>query len=122
MVEQAITDGAARRLCSAPPQVPFWKRIHLPVWLAGWRGIRAKTPIPLDLGLVTEKEVMLRRLAELRVRTLAVLEENRNRELGAYRWRHPFFGSLNFYGWFNVMAYHEARHAKQIRRIVDSFR
>ncbi len=64
---------------------------------------------------------MLSRLAELRLRTLALLEGNRNRELGAYRWPHPFFGSLNFYDWFNVMAYHEARHTKQIREIVDSF-
>jgi hypothetical protein len=121
MVEGAITEGAIKLLRGGPRSVPLWKRLHLPVWLAGWRGIRVKTPIPLDPTLLAEKEVMLARLAGLRQRTLALLEENRDRDLSAYRRPHPFFGSLNLYQWFEVVAYHEARHTKQIREIVESF-
>lgn len=121
MVEGAITDGAARRLGSAPRRVPLWKQLHLPVWLAEWRGIRRKTPIALDSSLLAEKDVMLARLARLRQRTLAFLEANRERELSSHRWPHPFFGSLNFYDWFKVVAHHEARHTAQIREIVESF-
>ena len=119
MVEGAITDGAAKRVREAPPAVPFWKRLRLPVWLAEWRGIRVKTPIPLDPKLLDEKEAMLGRLASLRWRTLALLEETRDRELSAYRWKHPFFGSLNYYSWFRVVAHHEARHTQQIREIIE---
>ncbi len=121
MVEGAITDGASRLICGGPRRIPFWKRVHMPAWLAGWRGVRVKTPIALDPKLVAEKEAMLARLAELRRRTPELLEENRGRELSIYRWPHPFFGSLNFYQWFEVVAYHEARHTKQIREIVESF-
>jgi hypothetical protein len=121
MVEGAITDGAAKLTRSAPRKVPFWKRLHLPVRLAAWRGVRAKTPIPLDPKLVGDKEEMLARFAALRQRTLTLLDENRKCNLSAYRWPHPFFGSLNFYDWFLLMAYHELRHTKQIREIVDSF-
>lgn len=119
MVEGAIRDGAARLVGGAPRLVPYWKRLHLPVRLAEWRGIRAKTPIPLDRGLLDEKQPMLERLAQVRQRTVALLEDSQGRELSAYRWPHPFFGSLNFYSWFRVVAHHELRHAKQVREIVE---
>ena len=121
MVETRITNGAAKLVSGAPPHVPLIKSLHLPVWLAEWRGYRAKSPIPLDPKLVGEKEEMLARLRELRQRTLGLLEENRERELSAYRWPHPFFGSLDFYQWFRMIAHHEARHTKQILEIVETF-
>ncbi len=121
MVETAITDGAAKLVRGAPPRVPLWKRLHAPLSLAEWRGIRRKTPIPLDPSLVSDKEAMLARLAELRRRTLALLEEHRGRDLSAYRRKHPFFGSLNYYSWFKMIAHHEARHTKQLREIVETF-
>ena len=121
MVEGAITEGAAKLVSGAPRSVPLWKRFHLPIWLAGWRGVRVKTPLPLDPSLVADKEVMLARLADQRRRTLALLEQHGDRELSAYRWKHPLFGSLNFYDWFRIVAHHEARHTKQIREIVETF-
>ena len=121
MVERKITEGAARLVRSAPPPVPLWKRLHIPARLAEWRGFRAKTPLPLDRNLLADKEVTLARLAELRRGTLALLEEHRGRELSAYRWKHPFFGSLNYYSWFRMIAHHEARHTKQLREIAKSF-
>ncbi len=121
MVEGTITDGAARLVAGRPPIVPIWKRLHWPVRLAEWRGARRETPIPLDPNLVDEREQMLARLAGLRRRTLELLEANRGRELSAYRWPHPFFGSLNFYAWFKMVAHHEVRHTKQIREIIKSF-
>lgn len=121
MVEGKITKGAALLVRSAPPPVPFWKRLHIPARLAEWRGFRVKTPVPLDPSLLGEKEAMLAGLADLRRGTLALLEEHRGRELSAYRWKHPFFGSLNYYSWFKMIAHHEARHTKQLREIVKSF-
>ena len=121
MVEGKITEGAARLVRSAPAPVPLWNRLHIPARLAEWRGFRVKTPLPLDPSLLAEKEAMLARLAELRRGTLALLEEHRGRELSAYRWKHPFFGSLNYYSWFRMIAHHEARHTKQLREIVRTF-
>ncbi len=121
MVEEAVINGAIKVSSGAPRRVPPWKRLHLPVCLAEWRGWRAKTPLPLDPNLVAERQEMLAKLAALRNRTLAFLEENRDHDLSAYRWPHPFFGSLNFYDWFKMVAHHEVRHTKQLREIIDSF-
>lgn len=119
MVEERITGGATKLIAGPPPRVPIWKRLHAPPILAKWRAFRARTPIPLDSSLVSEREEMLAKLAAIRQRTLAVLELNRNRDLRAYRWRHPFLGSLNLYDWFRMVAYHELRHTEQIREIVE---
>ncbi len=121
MVEERITDRATKLVAGPPPRVPIWKRLHAPPILAGWRGIRARTPIPLDSSLVSGRDEMLARLAAIRRRTLSLLEANRSRDLRAYRWPHPFFGSLNFYDWFRMVAYHEVRHTQQLREITQIF-
>jgi hypothetical protein len=63
---------------------------------------------------------MLVELREVRKGTLALLEETRNRDLSAYRWRHPFLGSLNAYEWFSFLGSHQIRHEKQMREIAAS--
>ena len=120
-VETAITDGAARAIRNEPRRLPFWRKLHAPVVLVRWRFFRAKTPIPLDGKLLAEKEEMLARLRGARASTLAFLKETQGRDLRAYYWPHPFFGPMNFYDWFRLMAHHEARHTKQIREIVEFF-
>lgn len=119
MVEGTVTGTAGRLLGQPPHTVPFWKRLHVPVRLTEWRAVRRRTPLPLDASLIAEKETMLAALRAVRMRTLALLDETRSRDLSAYRWPHPFLGSLNLYDWFRMVAHHEVRHAKQIREIVE---
>jgi len=120
MVEKRIIEGAEKIANGLPTEAPAWKRIHLPVRLGEWRGFRVKTPIPLDTSLVTDKESALEKLTAVRQDTLRFIEKNRNRDLHGYRFRHPFFGSLNVYDWFRSIAYHESRHTKQLQEIVES--
>lgn len=120
LVEHAITDGARKLIGTEPKHFSFWQRLHPPVRLAAWRVVKRESPIPLDRSLVAAKEDMLARLHEVRTKTTALLEENQNRDLRRWRWRHPFFGPLTYYKWFHIMGYHERRHAKQIREIVES--
>jgi len=120
-VETAITDGCAKVIRSEPRRIPFWRKLHPPVAVVRWRFPRLKTPLPLDGKLVGKKEEMLARLREARTRTLVFLEETAGRDLRAYYFPHPFFGPLNFYTWFRLMAHHEVRHTKQIREIVEFF-
>ncbi len=121
MVEKRIVEGAEKIVIGPPTVQPLWKRIHLPVRLGEWRGFRVKSPIPLDASLVGDKEATLEKLHFLRQETLRFLEENRSRDLHLYRFRHPFFGSLNVYDWFHSIACHESRHTKQLQEIVESF-
>ena len=117
MVERAIIGGADRITQKPPRHVAFLKRFHLPIWLVEKRVVRRKSPIPLDPGLLAGKEEMLGELRGARERTLAFLEETARRDLSEYRWRHAFLGMLNVYEWFEMVARHELRHAKQIQEV-----
>ncbi len=116
-VERAVVAAADRILKKQPKPTPVLKRFRLPFAFAEMRLIRLKTPIPVDSRLLREKDAMLAELREVRERTLAFMEETRNRDLSAYRWRHPFLGSLNAYEWFFLLGSHQIRHEKQMREI-----
>ena len=122
MVESRVNGTASRLVKSAPVPVPLWKRVHLPVSLSEWRGIKVKTPIPLDPSLITEKQAACAKLDAVRQFTLQLIEQNRERDLAPYRFPHPFFGSLNMYDWFRMLGHHEARHTKQLREIAEKLR
>lgn len=117
MVERAVIGGADRITHKTPPTLPLVKRIHLPLWLVETRLIRRKSPLPIDPTLLGAKEHMLGELRAARERTLAFLEETKGRDLSAYCWPHVFIGMLNVYEWFEMVAAHQIRHAKQMREI-----
>jgi hypothetical protein len=121
-VERAVVETVDRILKKQPKHIPLLKRFRLPFALAlvEMRLLRMKTPIPVDPQLLHEREAMLAELREVRVRTLALMEETRNRDLSLYRWRHPFLGSLNAYEWFSFLGSHQIRHEKQMREIAAS--
>jgi uncharacterized damage-inducible protein DinB len=117
VVERRIV-GTADRVTQKPAKrVSLLKRLHLPLALVESRLIRRKTPIPVDSQLVRGKEAMLAELRDVRERSLAFLDETKNRDLSEYIWRHPFIGNLNLYEWFEMVAAHELRHTKQMQEI-----
>jgi hypothetical protein len=120
MVERTVVGAADRILKKQPKHIPVLKRFRLPLALAEKRLVRMKTPIPVDPQLLREKDAMLAELREVRERTLAVIEGTRYRDLSAYRWHHPFLGSLNAYKWFAFLGSHQIRHEKQMREIAAS--
>ena len=84
------------------------------------RLIRRKSPIPTDDQILGEKEAMLAELREVRERTLAFIEETMERDLSKYTILHAFLGTLNVYGWLQMIASHEIRHTKQLREIATA--
>ena len=120
-VEEKISSAVTKIVREAAVPVPLWKRLHFPVALAENSGFKLKTPVPLDPLLVREKTQMLVEFTRQRNHSVALLLSNGRKDLSVYRMPHPFLGSLNFYDWFRMLAFHEIRHTKQIRRIVASF-
>src|ERR1700682_369406 len=118
MVETLMTGAAAKITRKPHLAVPLWKRIHIPVALVAWRGMRVESPIPLDTLLLDDREVMLSRLVEQRLRTVSFLQSGVDNNLRKYRVQHPFLGSLHYYDWFRTLAEHDARHTKQLREII----
>jgi hypothetical protein len=116
-IERVVIGAANRIFRKQPKQTPILKRFRLPFALVEKRVVRLKTPIPIDPQLLCAKEAMLAELVAVRRHTLALIEETGDRDLSAYRWRHPFLGSLNAYEWFSLLGSHEIRHEKQMRGI-----
>ncbi len=117
VVERGVI-GKADSVTQKPQlPMPFRKRLHLPLWLVEARVIKRKSPLPQDPSLIAEKETMLGELRGARERTFAFLCETERRNLGAYRWRHPFLGMLNTYEWMEMIAAHQIRHTKQMQEI-----
>lgn len=110
-----------RLLRSTPQQVSLRQRLHLPLAIATWRGRKVRTPIPLDPGRVHGKQESFAGLVATREATVAFIESTRGTDITLYHYRHPFLGSLNMYDWFRTIGYHELRHAKQIRELVETF-
>jgi DinB superfamily len=120
MVESRVMQGAAKVISAPAMAVPWWGRLHVPVQLAQWRFKRVESPVPLDgelLGGNSEE-----RLLGTRENTLEFIRGAGSRDLRPYRLQHPFLGSLNVCDWFRMIAYHEARHTKQICDIARSMR
>jgi len=120
-VERAINKNAHRVLGAPPVTVSFLKRFHIPLRAASYRFRRVKSPVPLKPELIRDKQAQLESLAAVRKITTDFLESTRDRDLSGYRAPHPYFGSLNLYQWHHFIAFHEERHRKQLREIVDSF-
>ena len=121
MVEERTIFGMKRLLRAAPQPVPLRKRLHLPLAIATWRGRKVRTPIPLDPALVRDKQESFAGLIAAREATVAFIESTRGTDVSLHRFEHPFLGSLNMYEWFRMIGYHELRHAKQIRELVETF-
>ncbi len=121
LIERAVNKNVSRAVGAPPTSVPVWKRLHLPVWIATWRLVRVKTAIPIKAELICDKNELISSLIAARKLTTGFLEANCDRDLGQYRAPHPFLGNLNLYEWIHFIAYHEERHRKQIREIVDTF-
>jgi DinB superfamily len=121
MVEETTIFGMKRLLRAAPKPVPLRKRFHLPLAIATWRGRKVRTPIPLDAKRVRDKQDSFAGLIRAREATVAFIESTRGTDVSLYRYVHPFLGSLNMYEWFRMIGYHELRHAKQIRELVETF-
>lgn len=117
LVENRVNQGARRVIQHPPRPIPIWQRVHLPLFVVRYRLVRFRTPVPPDSSLVSGKAGMLAQHSDVRKQTLALLEETRDRDLTAYRWKHPLLGYLNFYGWYRMVAQHEYRHTKQLREI-----
>jgi hypothetical protein len=120
-VEESIIAASRKTLKKPPYPVPFLKRFHLPLALASTRARKLKSPIPINIERIPDQSVYVAAITACRSGTLDFIEENRGKDLKRWTWPHPVFGPLNIYEWVRLIAYHELRHAKQIREVAEIF-
>ncbi|MGA8038439.1 MAG: DinB family protein [Candidatus Acidiferrales bacterium] len=120
-VEESIIRASKKTVQKSPYSVPFFKRFHLPLALAAGRVRKLKSPIAIDESRVPVQSEYAEKITATRRGTLEFIDETRSRDLHPYTFPHPVFGPLNIYDWFRLIAYHELRHAKQIREVAEIF-
>jgi uncharacterized damage-inducible protein DinB len=119
-VERGILAYAGRVIRKTALPVPFYRRWHFPMAFVESRLVRRQAPAAPQQDALAGKDAMLAELSAVRERTLAFLEETRQRDLAAYFWRHPFLGQLSFYDWFRFVAAHQVRHTGQMQDIAKN--
>jgi hypothetical protein len=122
MVERSVVGKADRVVQHPPKRFTRLQKLHFPLALVEARLVKRQAPLPVDPEMLAEKETMLAALRNIRERMLAFIDETKERNLGVYRWKHPFLGSLSTYEWFEMVARHELRHEKQMREIAIGYR
>lgn len=121
MVEETIIHRCQKVLGSEPRAIAPWRKIHPPLALATWRRKKVASPIPLDPSRVCSREKAYTALDATRAASLSFMKSLGDRDLRRYRFPHPIFGSLGVYEWYRFIGYHELRHRKQIRELVEIF-
>ena len=121
VIEETIIAGCRKALDKPPYSVSLLKKIHLPFVLALWRGRKIRATIATPPERIGDRGAAYQTIALARQASLTFIEEHRDRDLSAYRFPHPIFGSLNLYDWYRFIGYHELRHRKQLRELVEIF-
>jgi hypothetical protein len=103
IIEETAIFGMKRLLRAEPKLVPLGKRFHLPLAMAAWGARKVGTPIPLDEKRIRDKQESPSGLFATRQATLESIESTRGTDVSAYRYDHPFLGSLNMYEWFRAI-------------------
>ena len=121
MIEESIVTRCRKASQAAPRTVPLLKQIHPPLVLATWRGRKARSPLSLAADQVHDRQQAYAVIEMTREASVAFLESCNDRDLSAHRFAHPIFGNLNVYEWYRFIGYHELRHRKQLRELVEIF-
>ena len=121
IVEESIIARCQKASVAEQLPLPALKRIHLPLVLATWRGKKVRSPVPLKSERIANREQAYALLEEVRQHSIEFFDSLRDRDLTAHHFAHPIFGSLNLYEWYRFIGYHELRHRKQLRELVEIF-
>jgi hypothetical protein len=121
MVEESIIAGCEKTLQKEPRPVSPRQKLHLPLMVATWRTRKIRSPMALTPQHILDRDSAYAALDATRQSSLAFMASNAGRDLSAYRFPHPIFGSLNLYDWYRFIGYHELRHRKQICELVEIF-
>jgi len=121
VIEETIIAGCKKVSQEAPRPISMLKKFHPPLAIATWRGRKVRSPLPLNPERVYDRKQAYAAIDATRRASVAFIESLRERDLSAYRFPHPIFGNLNLYDWYRFIGYHELRHRKQIRELVEIF-
>ena len=118
LVEARVIIELEKGLAGAPQRLGLLRRL-IPTAIVGVRLIKVKAPRAMNPPEAPEKEQSLSNYDETRGR-LKTLCATRGRErLQQTVFKHPFLGPINGVAAVSFLGYHELRHLKQIREVLN---
>jgi DinB family protein len=119
LVESAVMKGIKAKLAQPPVKVSFLKKFF-PMRIVSLRMKRLQAPKYVqpanDLPPLDE---LLKKFDEQRARTREICTTEGPQRLRGVCLKHPYFGDMDGTAAVSMVAFHEQRHLKQIREIIN---
>ncbi len=118
LVEDRVIKELERGLAGEPERLGFMRRL-VPPAIVGNRMIKVKAPQAMNPKEAPGKELSLANFNETRSQPKALCAAHGRDRLRQTVFKHPFLGKINGVAAVSFLGYHEQRHLKQIREVLQ---
>ncbi len=118
LVEERVIKDLEKALLKPPRNLPFVRRL-VPISIVAFRLIRVKAPQAVTPTNPPLKEEAIHNFNAAREKLKAICASHGRQRLNQTVFKHPFLGEINGVATISFVGYHEQRHYKQIREIID---
>jgi hypothetical protein len=118
LVEQRVTKELEGAIARAPQRVGFLRRF-IPTSIASVRLIRVKAPKGMNPLDAPAKELAIENLNRTRASLKMLCTAHASDRFRNLIFKHPFLGELDGVAAVSFIGYHELRHYKQIREVLQ---
>ncbi len=118
LVEERVVKDLERALAKEPQRVALLRRF-VPTFIVSNRLLRVKAPKAMNPIEVPEKSALIENFNRARASLKALCETNGKDRFKHIIFRHPFLGEIDGLATVSFVGYHEQRHFKQIREVLQ---
>lgn len=121
LVEARVVKDLERALAQDPRRISFLKKL-IPTSIVASRLVRVKAPKAVNPLEVPEKERAIENYNHARQSLKELCASHGHDRFKELVFRHPFLGDINGPATVAFVGYHEQRHLKQIREVLNKLR
>ena len=118
LVEDRVRGDLAKAVQREPQHLPFLRRL-IPTAIVASRVVRVKSPQAVTPKQATNKDEALEQLNHSRSELKLLCEQHGAERLRTVVFKHPFLGPIGGVAAVSFIGYHEQRHLKQIREVLQ---
>ena len=121
LVEERVVSDLNKAIEGGPQHLPFLRRF-MPTSIVSWRLVRVKSPRAVTPEAQPVKEIAVERLKSSRAELEQFCRDHDEARIRTIVFRHPFLGPINGVATVSFVGYHERRHLKQIREVLQKLK
>lgn len=121
LVEERVIQELEKGLAGNPQPLGLLRRL-IPTAIVGSRMIKVKAPKAMNPSNAPEKEKSLAAFDQTRNQLKALCATHGRARLQQTVFKHPFLGQITGAAAVSFLGYHEQRHLKQIREVLQKLK